>query len=203
MTVMTVPELRAVPWGAVLAGTGIGIAALAVDDWWVPGGPGSALLWFGLAGFGAGVAFVLDEPAAAVVAAAPRRRRAWTLRVLVALVPILGWLAGTAVVSRAAPQLSWRAMALTGTGFLIAALAVAAHLRRAGYDAPGELVSAASGGAVVLALAGGAVLDRGPALEAYDAWSRTTGTWGALAVVAVGLIVWSGADPMSSRRRSG
>ena len=77
---MTGPALSAVPWGPVAAGSALGIACVAVDRWLVPSGPGSAMLWFGLAGFASASAFVLDEAAAAVVDAVPRTLRWRTAR---------------------------------------------------------------------------------------------------------------------------
>lgn len=192
---MTFAELRAVPWAPVLGGLGIGATALPLDMWLVPGGPGSALMWFALAGFAAAAAFVLDEPSAAAVDAVPVPRRSRTARrLLVGLLPFAGWLAGTAAVVRAEPALSWPALAVTGTGVIVVTLGVATGLRRGGQDAPGELVAVGVGAGVVLALVF-AVPKVGPVLEAYDASSRTTVLWAVLAAGAAALTTWGAADP--------
>ena len=195
---MTGSELRAVPWAPVAGGTTLGLAALLVDSWLVPHGPGSAVLWFALAGFATAAAFVLDEPSAAVVDAVPVPRRTRTARrLLVGLLPVAGWLGGTAAVVRSEPGLSWAALAVTGGGLLVTTLAAATALRRAGQDTPGELVAAAAGGAVVLAMAVGAVPRVGPLLESADASSRSSMVWVALAGIGVVLILWGGADPLT------
>jgi hypothetical protein len=194
---VTTAELRAVPWAPVLGGISIGVAALAVDLWLAPGGPGTALMWFALAGFAAAAAFVLDEPAAAAVDAVPVPRRSRTARrLLVGLLPLAGWLAGAAAAGRAEPALSWPALAVTGSGVIVVTLGMATGLRRAGHDAPGELVAAGVGATVMLALLF-AVPKVGPALEAYDAWSRTTVLWIALTAAAAAVTTWGAADPLT------
>jgi FtsH-binding integral membrane protein len=194
---MTRTELRAVPLAPVLGGTVLGLAALLVDGLVVPNGPGSALLWFALAGFATAAAFVLDEPSAAVVDAVPVPRRVRTAyRLLVALLPLTGWLLGTAAMAPAGAALSWAALAVTGTGFIAITFGAAAALRRSGHDSPGELVAAGAGGVVVLSLVVG-VPKVGPLLEAYDASSRASTLWGALFVVAIALVVWGGSDPLT------
>ena len=194
---MSPAGLRAVPWTPVLASTTVGAGALALDRWLVPSGPGSVMLWFGLAGFAAAAGFVLDESSAAVVDAVPVPCRVRTAhRLLGALLPLSVWLLGTAVTSPGRPALSWPALAMTGTGFIALTVGVAAGLRRSGHESPGELVAAGAGGVVVLSLVVG-VPKVGPLLEAYDVTSRAGTLWVALTVVAVALVVWGGSDPLT------
>ena len=196
---MTWPALSAVPWGPVAAGSALGVACVAVDGWLVPSGPGSALLWFGLAGFAAASAFVLDEAAAAVVDAAPRTLRWRTARrVAVGLVPLLGWLLATGLVVDRSAALSWSALAVTGTGVVSVALGASAVLRRAGSPTPGDVVAAAVGGGVtVLVLVG--VPDVGLVLEDSDPTTRATVWWLTASVVGAGLVAWGTRDPAASR----
>jgi hypothetical protein len=196
---MTGTALSAVPWGAVAAGSALGLGCLLVDVWLAPGGPGTALLWFGLAGFASASAFVLDEEAAAVVDAVPRTRRWRTARrLVVGVVPFAGWLLVTWLVSRTSDGLSWPALAVTGAGVVIAALAASAVLRRAGNAAPGELVAAGVGtGTIVLVLV--AVPRIGLELEADDPTTRATVWWLAVCAVGAGLIAWGTADPAARR----
>lgn len=194
---MTGTELRAVPWGPVAGGTALGLAALFLDGWVVPGGPGSALLWFALAGFATAAAFVLDEPSAAAVDAVPVRRRTRTARrLLCGLVPVAGWLGGTAALVRSGPDLSWSALAVTGSCFLVVTVCAAAVLRRVGHDTPGELVAAAAGAVVVLGLIV-APPKVGPVLEAYDVSTRATTLWLVLSAGAVVLTSWAASDPLT------
>jgi hypothetical protein len=197
---MAAEVVGAVPWSPVQGGTCLGLVALATDRWLVPGGPGSALLWIGLAGCASAAAFVLDEAAAAAVDAAPRTRRWRTVRRLgVGLLPLLAWLAGAAVAAGGTP-LSWRALAVTGTGLVAVTVAAAAALRRLGHETPGELVAAAVGVAVLLGMLF-AVPKVGPVLEGHDASSRSTVWWILLGAVAAGVTAWGAADPWSGRRR--
>jgi len=199
---VTSTELRAVPWAPVVGGTALGALALVVDGWLVRGGPGSALLWFAHAGFASAAAFVLDEPSAAAVDAVPVPRRTRNARrLLVGLVPIAGWLGGTAALARSGPDLSWSALAVTGSAFLVVTLCAAAVLRRLGHDTPGELVAAAAGAVVVLALIV-APPKIGPVLEAYDVSTRATALWLVLAAAAVVLMTWAGSDPLTRWGRS-
>jgi hypothetical protein len=190
--------LPAVPWAPVAAGSALGVACVAVDRWLVPDGPGSALLWFGLAGFASASAFALDEAAAAVVDAVPRSRRWRTVRRLaVGLLPLLGWLAVTAVA--ATGDISWRAQAVSGTGLVAVTLAASTALRRLGQSTPGDVVSAAVGALVLLGVLV-AVPRVGSVLEAYDASNRSTVWWLVLGLVAVLVTAWGATDPGSRRR---
>ncbi|HET9945082.1 MAG TPA: hypothetical protein VFR56_05485 [Actinomycetes bacterium] len=199
---MTGPALSAVPWGPVAAGSALGVVCVAVDSWLVPSGPGSAMLWFGLAGFAAASAFVLDEAAAAVVDAVPRTLRWRTLRRLaVGLVPLACWLLATGLVDRSPAGLSWPALAVTGTGVVCAALATSAVLRQAGNPTPGDVVAATvGGGTTVLVLVG--VPDIGLVLEGGDPTTRATAWWLLVSVVSAGLVAWSTRDPAARSRRT-
>jgi hypothetical protein len=199
---VTGSELRAVPWAPVAGGTALGLAALLLDGWVVPSGPGSAVLWFALAAFATAAAFVMDEPSAAAVDAVPVPRRTRTARrLLVGLLPVACWFGGTAAVAQSEPGLSRPALAVTGGGLLVATVAAATALRRAGHDAPGELVAAGAGGLVVLSMAVGAVPKVGPLLESADPSSRGAVLWVVLSVVGVGVIAWGAADPLTHWRR--
>jgi hypothetical protein len=194
---MTGNEVRAVPWLPVGGGIALGVATLSADIWLVPDGPGSVLLWFALAGFVSAAAFVLDEPAAAAVDAAPVARPTRTgRRLLVGLVPAVSWLGGTAVAVRTEPALSWLALTVTGGGFLVMTVTAAAVLRRLGYDSPGEVVGAAAGAAVVLAL----VVSPpkiGTVLEAHDVSTRAAALWVILAAASGVVMSWAGSDPLT------
>jgi len=186
---------------AVAAGSALGTACVAVDRWLAPSGPGSAMLWFGLAGFASASAFVLDEAAAAVVDAVPRTLRWRTARRLaVGLVPLACWLVATGLVDRSASALSWPALAVTGTGVVSVALGASAALRRSGNPTPGDVVAAAvGGGTTVLVLV--AVPDIGLVLEGGDPSTRATAWWLLVSVVGAGLVAWGSADPAAGHRR--
>jgi hypothetical protein len=169
--------LGAVPWSPVTGGTALGLVALATDRWLVPSGPGSALIWFALAGFASG---------------SRRWRTAW--RLAAGLLPLAAWLGGTAVVTSTSAGLSWAALAVTGTGLVTVTLAAATALRRTGGDTPGEVVASAVGGAILMALLVG-VPRVGPVLEAYDGTARSTVWWAVLAVASAGVIAWGSTDP--------
>lgn len=136
---MPVPVLlRAVPWSALLALTGVGAAtgagALALAS------PGTALVTLeaGTALLGGAAACALDEPAAAVVAACPvRRSRQLLVRALAAALPLL---VGAALVLGWAARVSTdRVLLLEVVGCCVLGFALAT-LSRARYDEPAEVV---------------------------------------------------------------
>jgi hypothetical protein len=195
-------ELGAVPWAPVLGGTVLGAAAVVADGSVVRGGPGSALLWFGLAAIAAAAGFVLDEAAAPVVDAVPRSR--WSRngrRLLVAGLPLAAWWGAAAWAASRQPHLSWPALAVAGLGLVAATLGAAAAMRRAGHESPGEVVAAGAVAVVVLALAVGPVPGVGEVLAVSDVSSRTTVVWSGVAAAAAVLVVWGSADPLTRWRR--
>jgi hypothetical protein len=200
---MTGPALPAVPWGPVAAGSALGVLCVVVDRWLVPSGPGTALLWLGLAGFASASAFVLDEAAAAVVDAVPRTRRWRTVRRLAfGLAPLVCWLLVTGLAYRTSPSLSWRALAVTGTGVVSAALGASAVLRRAGNATPGDVVAASVGGATTVLLLAG-VPRIGLVLEGGDPTTRATVWWLLVSAVGAAFVGWGAGDPAMGRRRTG
>ena len=89
--------------------------------------------------------------------------------------------------------LSGSALALTGTGSLLAAIAAADVLRRLGVDEPGPVVGSVSLlgvlGCLLFQPFGGVVV-----LQAYDDLGSTT-LWPAVLLMSIAVLAWSTSDP--------
>ncbi|MPV37361.1 hypothetical protein [Georgenia subflava] len=200
-------ELRAVPWRAV-GGQALVAGVLLVAAVGLRESVGDVLVWLGLGVLAAAAASGLDEPSAAVVAPTPTgRRRRTAQRLLVPAVLAGCWLASTTVLVAVAGggTLSWPALAVTGLGVLLVAVAAADGMRRLGHDEPGApvamVVLAVVLGLVVLQpLPGGLVV-----LQAYEFPGRSAVLWAVLGAAAVTALWWSTVDPgaLSRRRRRG
>jgi len=134
--------LRAVPWPAVSGITAVALVTGAGGFAW-PGGA-QILLPIAFALLAGAAAFVLDEPASAVVDVTPTgRARRTAVRALALLVP-LG--AGTALVlagALRAVKLPWPAVGLALAGSVLLGFAIACVARRYSGE-PGTQASAAA-----------------------------------------------------------
>jgi len=134
--------LRAVPWSAVGGITAVAVVTGAGGFAW-PGGA-QILLPIAFALLAGAAAFVLDEPASAVVDVTPTGRgRRTAVRALALLVP-LG--AGTALVlagALRAVKLPWPAVGLALAGSVLLGFAIACVARRYSGE-PGTQASAAA-----------------------------------------------------------
>lgn len=204
---MTWSELRVVPSTPVLGPVVVGTLLLAATSAGMLGGPGPPLLWLGLASLAAGTAFVLDEPAAAVVAATPRTRRSRTAqRLAVTAVVLTGWIVFAAVVAAAddrEPAVSPTALVVVGTGLILVTAACTDLMRRMGLDEPGAavgttVVAVVLGGMIFQPLLPGGLVP----LDAYASPARMEAFWGVLASCALVSLWWSSADQGARRRRT-
>ncbi len=167
MAGLAVPELRAIAWGHVIGPVVVGTTLLALTAAGLLDGPQPTFLWLGLGALILGVVACLDEPAAMVTGACPATRRRRTVERLLAAVPVVvGWCVLAGFVD-GVNGLSGSALARTGTGSLLAAIAAADVLRRLGVDEPGPVVGSVSLlgvlGCLLFQPFGGVVV-----LQAYD-----------------------------------
>jgi len=186
--------LRGVPWpsvgGAVLAGGVLLVLAVASAG----SAQGETFLAFGFALLAAATAFVLDEPAAAAVDAAPRTLGVRSgVRLAAAAVPLgVGASAVPLMLRHAALPASGLLLELVGC--LLLSIAGAAILRRA-QPTPGDLVASLVGvGVIGLAL-----------VEPFARWvtlfhwsasgeGRASLVWGALCTGCIASVLWATRD---------
>ncbi|HWH30454.1 MAG TPA: hypothetical protein VNU26_16140 [Mycobacteriales bacterium] len=191
--------LRAAPWGAVLGGTTAGALLLLV----AAGAPraGAAFVPLALALLAGAAAFVLDEPAAAAVDAAPRSLRSRTaVRAVVALVPFAVGSFGLLVAGQHAAHVWLPGTVALLAGCVLVAVAVSTALRRR-LPAPGESAAAAVGLSIV-ALATFEPLSRWVSVmptSSDAAWGRTAAVWSVVAVVCGGVAAAATRDPLAAR----
>jgi hypothetical protein len=186
---MAIGVLRGAPWVAIAAASGTAGVLLLISSVW-PDRPFAAFfLGLGLAALGAAACFVLDEPAAEVVDAAPvPLRQRSIVRGIALAVPLgLGALAAVAREVRLAETTAWGTL-LEVLGLTVVGLTVAAVLRRRGQAAPGELAATGVACFVLLLVLKEptakwvAVLPSGPDPH----WDRTLILW--LAIIAACLV---------------
>ena len=195
---MTTHELRAVAWSQVLGPVAVGAALLALTSAGAMGGPQPELVWLGLGALALGAGACLDDPAADVTAACPTGRRRRTVeRLAIPVVIVAGWCA-FAVAVDGVHGLSGTALALTGSGVVLAAVAASDVLRRLGTDEPGAIV-----GGVTLLLVVACLLFQ-PfgdllVLQGYPDRGSAPALWLVGSVVALISLGWTSADPAGRR----
>ena len=193
--------LRAVAWPAVLGGTVTGAAILALCIA-VPGdGPPLTYVRLALIALAGAAAFILDEPAAAAVAAVPVSRPRRTARRLVAVALPLGvWVAG--ILGVAAGHAGTPVLGLLAEGACAPAVAVgaAAALRAAGRDEPGELVASSLGAVLLAVLLFDPPPHSVPLFQVGGGWSASTSLWGVLGTAAALVVVASSLEPRGRLR---
>jgi hypothetical protein len=188
---------RGTDWRAVGGGCAAGAGLLAVGIVLADDAPLLVLLRVALVPLAAAAAFVLDEPAAAAVDAAPRTRGRRTAdRAVAAAMPLLVWISGVVALEARAPVTPAGGLLVEGAGVLAVTVALAAVLRRAGQDEPGEVAASVVGGAV-LALQ---VFDLPswwpiPLFPVEAGWPASTALWSGLIVAAAAVVVVASADP--------
>lgn len=195
MAGLTLPELHAISWSQVTGPILVGATLLTLTSSGLMGGPAPALLWLGLGALVIGVGVCLDDPSAMVTGACPASRRRRTLeRMLVPLGVVVGWSLFAALID-GRNGLSGESLALTGTGSVLAVLAVADGLRRYGVDEPGTIV----GSAALLAVVGCLLFQpfrEVQILQAYDDRGSAAALWWVATAVAVASLAWSTSDPV-------
>ncbi len=195
-------ELGAVRWGPV-AGLAVGSGALLGADaaGWL-GGPGGLSLWVGLGVLAAALAFVMDDPSRAVLAACPvtgRQRLGIRLAVWVAGAAV--WTSYTAATTRwsGSTEVDASALLVSGAGVLVltGTVTVAAH-NRAALDEPGTAVgSAAVIGVLTMLMVQSRLGDVRP-LSVTELTGESRVLWSVVIVIAIGALVWATSDPWRS-----
>jgi hypothetical protein len=200
--------LRGVGWREVLGGSALGATVLAVCVAVPTGGPPLTYVRLALIALAGATAFVLDEPGAAAVAAAPvTRARRTAVRLLAVLLPLGIWASGVLALAVRHPATPVGALVTEGVGVLALALAGAAGLRLAGSDEPGEMVASVLGATLLAVLLFGSPSGWPPPFPVDGGWATSTLLWIGLAAGAIVVVVVASGDlvsrPHARRRRSG
>jgi hypothetical protein len=180
--------LRGIDWAAVLLGSTLGAMILAGSVTFARAAPPFGYLRLGLVALAAAAAFVLDEAAAAAVDAVPRTRQHRTAaRVAVVLLPFAIWAGGIGALKVRVAVAPVGALLVEGGGVLTLTVALAALLRVAGRNEPGEVVSAGMCTTLLAVL----VFDP-PHLAVFPLggdWTASTALWAAVTIMGAVLMV--------------
>jgi len=188
--------LRGVDWAPVLGGSGFGAAILTVCVVFAADGPPLGHVRLALVALMAAAAFVLDEPAAAVVDAVPAtRRRRTAIRATTVALPFAVWTGGVAALELRNTETPVGALLVEGAGALAMAVAGAAILRLAGRIEPGEIVASVLGAGILAVLIFNPPPRSVPFFPVGQGWAASTALWGSLTVAAAVLVVAASRDP--------
>ena len=192
--------LRGVDWRAVLGASAVGATILILCGALPTDGVPLTYVRLALISLAGGTAFVLDEPAAAAVAAVPVTRGRRTAVRMLAVGPPLGvWTTGVLTLTLRHPATPVRGLLVEGVGVLAVAVAGAASLRLAGRDEPGELVASVWGAVLLAVLLFDPPPHAVPPFPVDAGWGASTLFWG---VVGTGAAVVVVATSRDIRRRS-
>jgi hypothetical protein len=188
--------VRGVDWAAVLGGSAVGAAILAGCVPFAADGPPLEYVRLALVALVAAAAFVLDEPAAAAVDAVPQTRRQRTAaRSLAVTAPLVVWTVGIVALELRNATTPALALLVEGVGVLAVTVALAAGLRFAGRNEPGEVVASVLGAAMLAVLIFNPPPRSVPFFPVDAGWAASSVLWGCLAVAAVMLVVAVSRDP--------
>lgn len=191
--------LRGVDWVTVLVGSVVGAAMLGGCVAFAADGPPFWFVRLALITLVIAAAFVLDEPAAAAVDAAPvTRRRRTAARTTALSLPLAVWAGGVLALEQRNSVTPVGALLVEGAGVLVVAVALAAGLRLAGRNEPGEIVASVLGAGLLAVL----ILDPPPRsiplLPTDEGWAASTALWCSVLVAAVAVVIAASREPYRS-----
>lgn len=189
--------LRGVNWAAVLGGTALGAVILACCVVFTGSTPPLTYARLGLVALAAAAAFVLDEPAAAAVDAAPTTlRRRTAVRLIAVALPLTVWAVGVSALDLRNEQVPAGHLLVEGVGVLAVTVSVAAVLRAAGCSDPGDNVATVVGGAILGLVLFNPPPRSVPLFPVSHGWAASTALWCSVAVAAAILLVAASRDPV-------
>jgi hypothetical protein len=199
--------LQGVGWREVLGGSALGATVLGICVAVPTDGLPLTYARLALIVLAGASAFLLDEPAAAAVAAAPvTLARRTAVRLAGALLPLGIWTSGVLALAVRHPATLVGPLLTEGIGVLTVAVAGAAALRLSGRDEPGEMVASVLGAALLAVLLVGSPRSV-PLFPMDGGWAASTLLWTALASVGVLVVAVASLDlvsrPYVRRRRAG
>ena len=187
--------LRGVNWVAVLGATALGAVILTGCVAFAGATPPLTYARLALVALAAAAAFVLDEPAAAAVDAAPTTlRRRTATRVTAVTVPFGVWVVGLLALDRRDVHIPLGHLVVEGLGVLAVAVAMAAVVRRAGRVEPGDVAATAVGATILGIVVFDPPPHSVPLFPVMHNWSSSSILWAALVLVAAVLLVAASRD---------
>lgn len=195
--------LRGIDWAVVLGASGCGAAILLGCLVFTGDTPPLGYLRLALLALVATSAFILDEPAAAAVDATPTPlTRRTALRATALTVPVAIWVLGLLAVEQRTASTPVLALLVEGTGAMAVAVALAACLRMAGNDEPGEVIASVCGAAILAILLLNPLPPSVPVFPVTEGWAASSALWASLTLTSVVVTVSVSRDrPYRQRRR--
>jgi len=192
--------LRGVDWRGVLGASALGATVLLLCVALPTDGLPLTYVRLSLIALAGATAFVLDEPAAAVVDAVPVTRRHRTaVRLIATLVPLGTWTVGVLALASRHPGTPVRGLLVEGVGALAVALAGAAVWRLTGNREPGEVVATVLGATLLGVLLFDPPPHAVPVFPVHDGWAASTLLWAGLGAAAGIAVVAASADRSTAR----
>lgn len=187
--------LRGVDWRVVLGGAALGATVLLLCLALPVEGLPLTYVRLALIALVGATAFVLDEPAAAVVDAVPvPRRRRTAVRLIATLVPLGVWTAAVLGLAVRHPQTPVRGLLVEGAGALAVVLAGAAVLRWTGLREPGEVTATFTGATLLAFLLFDPPPHSVPVFPVHDGWATSTLLWAGLGLTALIVVAVASGD---------
>ena len=183
--------LRGIDWAVVLGASGCGAAILAGCIVFTGDTPPLGYIRLALLALMAAAAFILDEPAAAAVDATPTiLTRRTAVRATALAAPVAIWVLGLLAVEQRTPSTPLLALVVEGTGVMAVAVALAACLRKAGNNEPGDIIASICGAAILAILLLNPLPQSLPLFPIAEGWATSSTLWASL--VLTGTLVTIG-----------
>jgi hypothetical protein len=194
--------LRGIDWAVVLGASGCGAAILLGCVVVTGDTPPLGYLRLALLALMAASAFILDEPAAAAVDATPTPlTRRTALRATALAAPVAIWVLGVLAIERRTASTPVLALLVEGTGVMAVAVALAACLRTAGKDEPGDVVASVCGAAILAILLLNPLPRPVPVFPVTEGWAASSALWASLTLTSVVVTIGVTRDRAHRQRR--
>jgi len=194
--------LRGIDWAVVLGASGCGAAILAGCIVFTGDTPPLGYIRLALLALMAAAAFILDEPAAAAVDATPTPlTRRTAVRATALAAPVAVWVLGVLAVEQRTAPTPTLAMLVEGTGVMAVAVALAACLRMAGNNEPGDIIASICGAAILAILLLNPPPQSMPVFPVTEGWAASSALWASLTLTSVLVTISVSRDRRPHRQR--
>lgn len=195
--------LRGVDWAVVLGGSGCGAGILLGCIIFTGDTPPLTYLRLALLALVAAAAFILDEPAAAAVQATPTTLiRRTAVRTTALGAPVSVWVLGLLGIEQRAASTPTLALLLEGAGAMAVAVALAACLRLAGDNEPGDIIASVCGAAILAILLLNPLPRSLPLFPIAEGWATSSALWASLILASTLVTIGVSRDRRHPQRLS-